>query len=166
KPADLKGLRIRTMGNDLCIKSINAMGAVATPMSWNEVYTSIQQKALDGAEVQTPSFYATRLWEVTKVLNRTGHFQLIGSAVSGTKFRDSMSADYQQLFTKTFQDVGTEYQQKCVDLSVKYEKEMVEKYGLTINEDVDLQSFKDATAPVYDELGYAEIKAKLQAEMG
>ena len=54
---------------------------------------SIQQKALDGAEVQTPSFYATRLWEVTKYINKTEHFQLIGSVVTGTKFRDSLSEE-------------------------------------------------------------------------
>ncbi len=165
-PADLNGLRIRTMGNDICTKSVTAMGAVATPMSWSEVYTSIQQKALDGAEVQTPSFYATRLWEVTKVINKTEHFYLIGSCVSGTTFRDSLSDDYQKLFTDTFRTVGTEYQSKCVELSKQYEDEMVNQYGLTINNDVDIQAFKDASAPVYDELGYGDIRAAIYAEMG
>ena len=79
-PADLAGQRIRTIGNDICTTSVNDMGAVATPMSWSEVYTSIQQGALDGAEVQTSSFYATRLWEVVNTINRTEHFQLIGCA--------------------------------------------------------------------------------------
>lgn len=165
-PADLNGQRIRTIGNDICTKSVNAMGAVATPMSWSEVYTSIQQKALDGAEVQTPSFYATRLWEVTKYINKTEHFQLIGSCITGTKFRDSLSDDYRELFEKTFYDVGTEYQTKCVEESEAEEKEMVEKYGLIINEDVDVQAFKDASAPVYDELGYAELREELMKQMG
>ena len=166
EPADLNGLRIRTMGNDICTKSVNAMGAVATPMSWSEVYTSIQQKALDGAEVQTPSFYATRLWEVTKVINKTEHFYLIGSVVSGTTFRDSLSDDYQKLFADTFYAVGSEYQSKCAELSKQYEEEMVAQHGLTINEDVDVDAFKAATAPVYDELGYADIRAQIYAEMG
>lgn len=135
-------------------------------MSWSEVYTSIQQKALDGAEVQTPSFYATRLWEVTKVINRTEHFYLIGSVVSGTTFRDSLSDDYQKLFADTFYAVGSEYQSKCAELSKQYEEEMVAQHGLTINEDVDVDAFKAATAPVYDELGYADIRAQIYAEMG
>ena len=166
EPADLAGQRIRTMGNDICIKSVNAMGAVATPMSWSEVYTSIQQKALDGAEVQTPSFYATRLWEVTKVINKTEHFYLIGSVVSGTIFRDSLSEDYQKLFTDTFRTVGTEYQSKCVEHSKQYEDEMVKEYGLTINTDVDIEAFKAASAPVYDELGYGDVREKIYAELG
>ena len=46
------------------------------------------------------------------------------------------------------------------------EKEMVEKYGLIINEDVDVQAFKDASDPVYAELGYAELREELMKQMG
>ncbi len=164
-PADLAGQRIRTIGNDLCTSSINAMGAVATPMSWSEVYTSIQQKALDGAEVQTPSFYATRLWEVTKYINKTEHFRLIGSVVTGTKFRDSLSAEDQELVARIFREVGTEYQEKCIAMSDDYEKEMVEKYGVIVNTNVDIQAFKDAADPVYDKLGYREVRDELMKQM-
>lgn len=165
KPEDLKGQRIRTIGNEICTTSVDAMGAVATPMSWNEVYTSIQQGALDGAEVQTSSFYATRLWEVVNTLNRTEHFQLIGCAATGTGFKDSLSSDYQKLFADTFYDVGTEFQQKTVDTCAEWEKEMAEKYNMVINEDVDVQAFKDASAPCYEELGLVEVRDRLQSEM-
>lgn len=165
KPEDLAGQRIRTMGNEICTTSVNAMGAVATPMSWNEVYTSIQQGALDGAEVQTSSFYATRLWEVVSTINRTEHFQLMGCAATGTGFRDSLSADYQKLFADTFFEVGTEFQAKTVEICDEWEKEMADQYGLVINEDVDVQAFKDITAPCYEELGMLEIRDRLQSEM-
>lgn len=166
KPEDLAGLRIRTIGNDICTKSVNAMGAVATPMSWSEVYTSIQQKALDGAEVQTTSFYSTRLWEVTKVINHTEHFYLVGSVVTGTGFRDSLSEDYQKLFTDTFAAVGTEYQSIELELSKQYEEEMASTYGTIINTDVDIEAFKAAAAPVYDEMGYADVRDQIYAELG
>jgi len=165
-PADLNGQRIRTIGNDLCTSSVKAMGAVPTPMSWSEVYTSIQQKALDGAEVQTPSFYATRLWEVTKYIKKTEHFQLIGSVVTGTKFRDSLSEEDRALMEKVFREVGTEYQQKCVELSEQYEKEMAEKYGVIINNNVDIDAFKEASVPVYTQLGYEEVRSQLMEQMG
>lgn len=164
-PADLSGQRIRTMGNDICTTSVNAMGAVATPMSWSEVYTSISQGALDGAEVQTSSFYATRLWEVVDTINRTEHFQLIGCAATGTGFRDKLSADYQKLFTDAFFEVGTEFQTKTVEICTQWEQEMVEQYGLTINEDVDIEAFKEATAGCYGKLGMEEIRDRLQSEM-
>ena len=163
-PEDLKGLRIRTIGSDLFTKSVTAMGAVATPMEWSEVYPSIQQKALDGAEVQTPSSYASRLYEICSYTNKTGHFQLIGSAVTGTKFFNSLSPEYQQLFTKTFRDVGTEYQAQCVQLSEDYEKDMAEKHGMTIHE-VDPAPFIAAVQPVYEELGYSQLRDQILAEL-
>lgn len=164
-PADLAGQRIRTIGNDICTTSVNDMGAVATPMSWSEVYTSIQQGALDGAEVQTSSFYATRLWEVVNTINRTEHFQLIGCAATGTGFRDTLSADYQQLFLDTFFEVGTEFQAKTVETCAKWEQEMVEKYGLTINEDVDVAAFREAAEKAYTDLNMVELRDRIQSEM-
>ena len=164
-PEDLAGQRIRTIGNEICTTSVNNMGAVATPMAWSEVYTSIQQKALDGAEVQTSSFYATRLWEVVSVINRTAHFQLIGCAATGTGYRDTLSADYQQLFLDTFFDVGTEFQTKTVEQCAIWEQEMAETYGLTINEDVDVEAFKAAAEKTYDDLGMTELRDRIQAEM-
>lgn len=165
KPEDLAGQRIRTIGNEICTTAVNSMGAVATPMSWSKVYTSIQQGTLDGAEVQTSSFYATRLWEVVNTINRTEHFQLICNPTTGTGFRDSLSADYQKLFADTFYDEGTEFQQKTVETCAEWEKEMADKYGLTINEDVDIQAFKDASAPCYETLGMNDVRDRLQSEM-
>jgi TRAP-type C4-dicarboxylate transport system substrate-binding protein len=164
-PADLKGQRIRTMGNDICIESVSAMGAVAVGMPWSEVYPAIQQKALDGAEVQTTSSYPTRLYELLKYTNKTGHFQLVGSVVTGTKFFNSMSKEDQDLFLKTFRDVGTEYQKKVNDVSDQYEKEMAEKYGMIVR-DVDPAPFINAVQPVYQKLGYAELRTKILKELG
>ena len=164
-PADLAGQRIRTIGNEICTTSVNEMGAVATPMAWSEVYQSIQQKALDGAEVQTSSFYATRLWEVVNTINRTAHFQLIGCAATGTGFKNTLSEDYQQLFLDSFFEVGTEFQQKTVDQCAEWEKEMAEKYGVTVNEDVDVDAFKAAAEEAYTKLNMVELRDRIQAEM-
>ena len=47
-PEDLKGLRIRTIGQEVCTETIQAMGATPISMSWGEVYNGIQSKALEG----------------------------------------------------------------------------------------------------------------------
>jgi TRAP-type C4-dicarboxylate transport system substrate-binding protein len=164
-PADLRGQRIRTMGNDICIESVTAMGAVAVGMAWSEVYPAIQQKSLDGAEVQTTSSYPTRLYEILKYTNKTAHFQLVGSVVTGTKFFDSMSKEDQDFFLKTFRDVGTEYQAKVNEVSDQYEKEMAEKYGMIVR-DVDPTPFINAVQPVYVKLGYADLRTKILRELG
>ena len=54
-PADLGGQRIRTIGQEVCTETIQAMGATPISMSWGEVYNGIQSKALEGCEVQNTS---------------------------------------------------------------------------------------------------------------
>ncbi|MGI5174235.1 TRAP transporter substrate-binding protein DctP [Treponema sp. OMZ 840] len=164
KPSDLKGLKIRTIGAQLYTESINAMGAVATPMAWSEVYSAIQQGAIDGAEVQTPSSYATRIYEVSKVTNRTEHFQLIGCVVMGAKIFNSWSREAQEFFIKTFKEVGSENQQLVKKLTLQYEKEM-EGYGMIVR-DVDKTPFIEAVQPVYDKLNYRKLKDELFKQLG
>lgn len=52
KPADLAGVRMRTIGAPVWIETIRAMGAEPTPMAWGEVYSALQLGALDAAEAQ------------------------------------------------------------------------------------------------------------------
>lgn len=162
-PADLKGLKIRTMKNQIATESINALGAVATPMSQSEVYSAVEQKALDGAENQNTSTYAQRYYEVLKVINKTNHFTLIGVPVVGTPFFNSLPADYQKLMVDTFTDIGTKYHQVGLDEEARTEAEM-EKSGVKFVE-VDKEAFVKAAEPVYDKLGYSDLRAKLVEEI-
>ncbi len=49
-PDDLKGLKMRVQQSPASVKMANAFGAAASPMSFGEVYTAIQQGVIDGAE--------------------------------------------------------------------------------------------------------------------
>ena len=164
-PDDLKGLRLRTIGNDICTKSVNAMGAVATPMPFAEVYQAIQLKGLEGTEMQTVAIESSRMFEVCKVLSKTQHFQLIACEVMGADFFDTLPVEYQQALISTGKAMGKEQQQMLVEKSASFEKEMVEKYGCTIVEIEDLTPFIEATKPVYEELGFVEVRDQLFKEM-
>ena len=163
KPSDLNGLKIRTIGSELYTESVKAMGAVATPMAWSEVYSGIQTKVIDGAEVQTPSSYATRLYEICKFTNKTEHFQLIGCVVMGSSVFNSWSKEAQDLFIKTFRDVGTENRKLVETYTKQYEDDMAKK-GMTIHL-VDKKPFIDAVQPVYEKLGYAQLRNQIKAEL-
>lgn len=163
-PDDLNGLKIRTMGSDLCIESVNAMGAVGTAMSQSEIYSGIEQKAIDGCENQSTSTYASRLYEVCSYINKTGHFVLLGCPATGTIYFNSLSEDYQQLLVDTFRNNGTEYQPICAEMERECEKEM-EAEGMTIHE-LDNTPFKEAVESVYDSLGYDELREEILAEAG
>ncbi len=73
-PDDLKGLKIRCMEDPILAESINAMGAIGTPMAFSEVYTALQQGTIDGTE-HTPANVAANSWyEVCKYYSLTEQF--------------------------------------------------------------------------------------------
>ena len=63
-PDDLKGMKIRVQESATSVKMVNALGGSATPISWGELYTALQQGVVDGAENNPPSFYLSRHYEV------------------------------------------------------------------------------------------------------
>jgi TRAP-type C4-dicarboxylate transport system substrate-binding protein len=97
-PADLSGIRMRTPGAPVWVETIRAMGATPTPMGWGEVYPALQQQVIDAVEAQHPASHGIRLYEVTKYLTKTGHFNLITGVVTSaawfgsTSFRPSCRA--------------------------------------------------------------------------
>ena len=158
-PADLKGQKIRTIGSPVFTESVNAMGAVATPMSWSEVYSAIEQTAIDGCEAQTPTVYASHIYEVCKYLNKTEHFLLIGCPCTGTAVFNSWSPEAQDLFVRTFKEIGIKYQGIIENMIAEEEAEMAAQ-GMIIHE-VDQSVFKEAVEPVYEKLGYTELRDQI-----
>ncbi len=73
-PDDLKGLKIRTIQSPVYIEALNAMGANATPMSFGEVYTSMQTGVLDGFEHGSAIVVTQKFYEVAKHIALTRHF--------------------------------------------------------------------------------------------
>ncbi|NBH71791.1 C4-dicarboxylate ABC transporter substrate-binding protein [Clostridiaceae bacterium] len=163
-PEDLKGLRIRTIGQEVCTETIQAMGATPISMSWGEVYNGIQSKALEGCEVQNTSSYPSRIYEVCKYQSKTGHFQLMQGLVCGQGWFESLPEDLQKLLEDTANEIGKETAADVMSEVEEAEKKMVEA-GLEINEP-DLEPFKAAVDPVYEKLGYSELREKLYKEIG
>jgi len=73
-PDDLKGLKIRTIQSPVYIDALNAMGANATPMSFGEVYTSMQTGVLDGFEHGSAIVVTQKFYEVARHIALTRHF--------------------------------------------------------------------------------------------
>ncbi|MEO9947315.1 MAG: TRAP transporter substrate-binding protein [Paraglaciecola sp.] len=65
-PDDLSGLKIRTMKSQSAVKMTSAMGASATPISFGELYTALQQGVVDGAENNAITLYKSRHYEICK----------------------------------------------------------------------------------------------------
>lgn len=163
-PEDLKGLRIRTIGQEVCTESIAAMGATPVSMSWGEVYNGIQSKALEGCEVQNTSAFPSKIFEVCNTQSKTGHFQLMQGLICGKKWFDSLPADLQTLLEETAVEIGKETAADVMTEVAEAEKQMIEA-GLTVIEP-DIAPFKAAVEPVYEKLGYTELREQLYKEIG
>lgn len=72
-PADLEGLKLRTMENKMHMAAFTGMGASPTPMAFPEVFGALQQGVVDGQENPVTVITASKFWEVQKYVTLTGH---------------------------------------------------------------------------------------------
>lgn len=77
-PSDLKGLKIRTMKSKSAVALMTELGASATPISFGELYTSLQQGVVDGAENNAITFYKARHYEICKNFTVDEHNSIPG----------------------------------------------------------------------------------------
>lgn len=163
-PADLSGIKIRTIGSPLFVKSINAMGGIATAIPWGETYQALEQKVVDGTEAQIPGIYAMKFYEIVKTVSLSEHFLLIASMVTGTKFFNALPPQYQaMLMTQAF-ETYRDNQDVLKKKSAEYIKEMEAKGAVFLT--IDKTPFVKAVQPVYAELGYTKVRDQLYDELG
>jgi tripartite ATP-independent transporter DctP family solute receptor len=149
KPEDLKGLKIRTMPSAIHIQSINAMGGIATPTAWGEVYLALQQKVLDGGENSPVLFWTSKHWEICKAYSMTEQFWLPTPLIASKKWWDSIPKDLQ---TK-IEEAAKEAEKFFVDIYTADEKQAMgwaKEKGVQVYTDVDKAAFVKSVAPVYD----------------
>ncbi len=72
-PADMKGLKMRTMNNPLHMDFMNSLGAAATPVAWAEIYTALQTGVVDGQHNPITVINLGKIYEVQKYLTLSNH---------------------------------------------------------------------------------------------
>ena len=149
-PADLKGLKIRTMQNPIHLDAFRAMGANPTPMPFSEVFTAMQQKTIDGQENPIPTIWLSKFYEVQKYVSLTGHVYGPHITLIGKKLWDSFPAADQKIIAEAAKESAV-YQRA---LNRQMDKDFVDnlrKAGCTVTELTPAQhkAFVDSVASVY-----------------
>lgn len=90
-PEDLKGMKIRVMNDKLAVDMVGVLGGSATPMAYGELYTALQQKVVDGAENNIPSFVTSNHFEICKYYSFDEHTMVPDVVVMSTKFWENLS---------------------------------------------------------------------------
>jgi len=96
-PADLAGLKIRTMENPVHMAMMEGLGASPTPIAWTEVYTSLAQGVVDGMENPPGLFYLMKFYEHQKYLTMDRHLYSFHTTMINEDFFRSLPEKYQDL---------------------------------------------------------------------
>lgn len=130
-PEDLKGLKIRVMESVTAMDMIKSLGGSATPISWGELYTSLQQGVVDGAENNPPSFYLSRHYEVCKYYTLDEHTVLPDVLIISTILWDKLS-DQEKKWVQQAVDSSVIYQRTLWAEAEREALEEVQKAGVEI----------------------------------
>lgn len=150
-PDDLKGLKMRVQQSPASVKMANAFGAAASPMSFGEVYTAIQQGVIDGAENNELALTENKHGEVAKYYSYTMHQIIPDVLIANLKFLNGLSDDEKAIFYDAAQQ-ATETEMKAWDTQVEKAKKIAQNdMGVEfIYPDINL--FKDKVSNVQQEM--------------
>ena len=110
-PDDLRGLKIRTQQSPMAIQMVNVLGGSATPISWGELYTALQQGVVDGAENNEPSLFTSMHYEVAKHYSLNEHTMVPDILLISTIQWEHLS-DFHQKVLQEAADESVIYQRK------------------------------------------------------
>jgi tripartite ATP-independent transporter DctP family solute receptor len=148
---DLKGMKIRVQQAPLMVGMVEALGAVATPLPFGEVYSALQTGVVDGAENNWPSYLSTSHYEVAKYFIIDQHTRVPEITVGSKKIFDKLSKEDRAIIIKAMKDAQPYQFKLWVDFEKVAEKTVREK-GSTITEvsPQEKQKFMNAMKPLYD----------------
>lgn len=163
-PADLKGVKVRMMGNPLFVDTMNAMGGNGISMAYGEVFSALQTGVIDGAENNPPSMFTSNHYTAgAKYYAQTNHLIIPELLVMSKVAWDKLTPADQTLVKKLGREAQMEqrvlWDKSVADYSAKLKAAGVEFVP------VDQKLFFDATAPVRAKYGvkFADLMKRIDA---
>ncbi|MCC7121741.1 MAG: TRAP transporter substrate-binding protein, partial [Gammaproteobacteria bacterium] len=162
RPEDLKGLKIRMMGNPIFVETMNAMGGNGISMGFNELFSALQTGVVDGAENNPPTLLAQNHYTVRKVYSLTGHLIIPEIFVFSRRTWDTLSKEDQALLRKLSREAQLE-QRKLWDDYVADAEKKLQAAGVQFVK-ADKGAFYKATQSVRDKYGskYAALLKRIE----
>jgi tripartite ATP-independent transporter DctP family solute receptor len=162
KPSDLKGMKIRMMGNPLFVETMNAMGGNGVAMGFNELFGALQTGVVDGAENNPPTLLAQNHYQVSKIYSLTGHLIIPEIFVFSKRTWDTLSKEDQALLRKLSREAQIE-QRQLWDAYVGEAETKLKAAGIQFVP-ADKEAFFKATQPVRDKYGakYGPLLKRIQ----
>ena len=148
-PADLSGLKIRTMQSDMAIAMMDAFGASAMAMGYGDIYTAMQTGVVDGAENNVTALRDHM--DVTGYYCYDEHTMIPDVIVISADVWNQMSDEQKAVMQNTALDMTANYR----ELWAAFEQEVIDAAtakGVEFVTDVDKDAFLEICKPIYDNL--------------
>ena len=149
---DLKGLKIRMMGNPVFVDTMNSLGGNGVAMGFDQLINAMQTGVVDGAENNEPSYESGQHFRYAKFYSKTGHLIIPEILVFSKRSWEGLSKDDQAAISKA----AKEAQQEQRALWYERENDSIKKLkdaGAQINDVADRKPFQAAVKPVWDKYG-------------
>ena len=159
-PSDLEGMKIRVQESKTSMQMIRELGASPTPIAWGELYTSLQQGVVDGAENNPPSFYRSGHFEVCKHYSLDEHTMVPDIVLMSLKSWNKLSADVKKLVQDTA-DESVQYQKKLWKEDTEKALETVQAKGVKIY-NPDKTTFRQKVKEMHDSYKGTEVGQLMQ----
>ncbi|MFO0989959.1 MAG: TRAP transporter substrate-binding protein [Alphaproteobacteria bacterium] len=150
--ADLKGLKIRMMGNPVFVDTMNALGGNGVAMGYDQLINALQTGVVDGAENNYPSYASGQHYRYAKYYSLTGHLMIPEILVFSKRVWTSLSDGDRQLLAKVAKETQQEQRKLWYEMEDKALADM-KKAGVVITQIANKQEFQAAVKPVWDKYG-------------
>lgn len=147
-PDDLKGIKIRTMENQMHMDAFSIMGADPTPMAMGDLFTALQQGTIDAEENPIPIIETNKFQEVQDYLSMTGHLFSPAPVFISTDYFNALPEEYQTAVLEASEE-AVPYQRQQIDEQNVSGLEALQADGMEVAYP-DQEPFKEVTAPLYD----------------
>jgi tripartite ATP-independent transporter DctP family solute receptor len=152
KVEDLKGLKIRMMGNPVFVDTMNSLGGNGVAMGFDQLINAMQTGVVDGAENNEPSYESGQHYRYAKYYSKTGHLIIPEILVFSKKSWEGLSKDDQALIMKFAREAQQEQRKLWYEREEESLKKMKEA-GAQVNDVPDRKPFQAAVKPVWDKYG-------------
>jgi tripartite ATP-independent transporter DctP family solute receptor len=164
-PADMKGLKIRTMEIVPHMELMKSLEASPVPIPFLELYTSLQTKVVDGEENTLQNIIAQKFYQVQKYLTLSGHLMGVGATLINEKWFQSLPDDLklaviegERVATITYTGLG--------ELLDTLALEKLKEYGMEIYapSPKEMKMFRDQAVPYVRKWMEEQLGADFVAE--
>lgn len=148
---DMKGLKIRTMENEVQMDCLEAWGANPSPLAFSELFTALQQGTFDGQQNPFASIYSMKFYEVQDYLTVTNHVYNPFIFLISQSFWDKLTPEEQEIF-QAAADAARDEERRLVREQNDNLLSELEEYGMQISylgED-DIEEMKEIAQPIVD----------------